>query len=44
MASINEQTTFDILIDPLTTDHVKYIELIIPEEFKYPNVLNHDMC
>lgn len=32
------------MIDPLTTDPVDYIELIIPEEFKYPNILNHDMC
>jgi hypothetical protein len=44
LASINEPTTFDILIDPYTTDPIDYIELVIPEEFKYPDVLNHDMC
>ncbi len=44
MAAVNEPTTFDILIDPITTNPVSLIEIIIPEEFKYPNVLNHDMC
>ncbi len=23
---------------------MSYIEIVVPEEFKYPNILNHDMC
>lgn len=44
LASVNDRTTFDILIDPITTDPISTIEIIIPEEFKYPSVSNHDMC
>ena len=50
LASINDPTTFDILIDPYSditnnaTNKVDFIEVIIPEEFMYPNVLMHDMC
>lgn len=44
LASVNDQTTFDILIDPITSSPVDYIELVIPQEFKYPNILMHDMC
>ncbi len=43
-AAVDDRTTFDILIDPITTDPISIIEIILPEEFKYPNVLNHDMC
>ena len=46
LASINDPTTFDILIDPFSglNDKVDFIEIIIPQDFKYPNVLYHDMC
>ena len=30
LANVNEQTTFELLIDPKTTETVKRIELVIP--------------
>jgi hypothetical protein len=35
---------FDILIDPITTQPIKTIEIIVPTEFTYPNVTSFDGC
>ena len=43
-ANINEKTNFELLIDPKTTEPIKRIEMIIPEEFGYPPVGVHDSC
>jgi hypothetical protein len=44
MANVNDVVSFDMLLDPTTTQPISLIEIMLPQMFKYPAVSNLTAC